>query len=238
MKIIFAFFYLFPLLGFCQGNEIGNTGKLSIGLSFSPNYSFRQLKYSEENKWIMDMRNDEEIPKYGFATGVNLHFQISRRIALETGIIYSDQGESTRDKNLTWATPNPAYPVKGNVVYHYQYIDFPLSIEYSTLAKRINYSFSSGIIMNVFIAKRSTVKLGYADGHKNRNTSSIDFGYNKINLSAILGFGLNYKISNRLVLQIKPVFQRSITSIVSDRGSKEYLYNFALCSGVYYKLSK
>ena len=90
--------------------------------------------------------------------------------------------------------------------------------------------------MNVFLAKRTAITSVYADGNKNRTSSGKDLGYAKLNLSAMLGFGLNYKISNRLSVQIEPLFRRSISSIVSDKSSKEYLYNFGICMGVYYDM--
>ena len=233
IKIFFAFIFLHPLIGFCQERQINNHGKLKIGLSFSPNYCFRQLRYTEANKWIGNMRNNE-IPKRGFTTGANLQYQINKKIILETGLLYSDQGEKTKVKDIVWITPDPAYPIKSNVIYHYQYIDLPLTIQYRYPGNRINYFFTTGIIMNVFLVKRTAVTSQYADGNKNTNASAKDLGYAKLNLSAKLGFGLNYKISNRLSIQIEPVFHRSITSILTDKSTKEYLYHFGICSGVYY----
>jgi hypothetical protein len=100
-------------------------------------------------------------PNADFTAGANLQYQINKKIILETGLLYSDQGEKTKTKDIIWVTPDPAYPIKTNVVYHYQYIDLPLSVQYRSSANKINYFFTTGIVMNVFVAKRTAVKSEY-----------------------------------------------------------------------------
>ena len=117
-----------PLTVFCQTKDSTSFRKIKIGVAFSPDVCYRILNYNASNKWIADIINGEEIPKFGLTTGVNIQYSFSKKIALELGILYSDKGEKTKTTNLIWSTPNPAFPTKSNTTFHYQYSDIPLKV--------------------------------------------------------------------------------------------------------------
>ena len=72
--------------GQSQQNEFRKT---SIGITFSPAYCFRSLDYAQNNKWIEDLRNENETPIFGYTTGINIKYNLSEKNAIKTGLLFS-----------------------------------------------------------------------------------------------------------------------------------------------------
>ncbi len=90
MKQFFTLFFTFLSINiFAQKTK--QSSKISIGYSFSPDYSFRTLKNGDGNNStdiVIKSRNDNEKAKFGYTTGINVTFSFSEFFGFETGVQY------------------------------------------------------------------------------------------------------------------------------------------------------
>jgi len=239
MRLFFTLLTLIPLTVFSQVNDSTPSRKFSFGITFSPDYCYRTLKSDTSVKWLTDSRDSLEIPKFGFTAGLNLALKINNRISLETGLLFSDKGEKTKEFALFGITPSgqpdPDQPTKCSSVFHYSYIDIPVKVHYYLLTQRAKLFLSAGISPNVFLSQSVTSTFEYSDGHTTKTTSAGNAGFTGINLTVIAGLGFGYDLTNKFYLKIEPEYRRSITSIV-DAPMKVYLYSIGINTGLYYKL--
>jgi hypothetical protein len=234
MRALFLFLLIIPLSAYCQSSGTITKRNFSIGLSVSPDYSFRTLKANASNQWFADSRNDIEIPKIGYTVGLKLHSGLNKRFSFEAGLLFSDKGERTRKTDLNFAQSKQALPIKSSMIYHYFYLDIPLKVRYYFLATGNGGFFvSAGLSPNFFLSQKSTSIVEYDDGHIKKN-HSFRGNLSRVNLSFTAGIGFQTDISKALYLSIEPTYRRSITSII-DAEPKSYLFSAGLDLGLYYR---
>lgn len=209
-----------------------------VGVLFSPDYCYRLLNYHPSYEWVEDMRNTEEVAIFGYTTGLDIRMDLTNKIVLETGLFYSIKGEQTKYTELLWTTPNPDYAVKSKTKHLFKYIDIPLKVHYLFGTKNIKWFVSTGIALNVFSERKTQIISEFSDGQKASDNSAVDLGYLKFNLSAIVGFGINYDLTKRISVSVEPVYRQFINSIVADIKAKENPYSFGANVGIYYTLKK
>tara|TARA_R110001592_G_scaffold237306_6_gene496198 strand:+ start:4612 stop:5340 length:729 start_codon:yes stop_codon:yes gene_type:complete len=232
---------LLQVCSFGQETETPSS-KFSFGFSFSPDYAYRKLKNSggTNNESIIDFRNSSERPKLGITTGLRVLYQLSTKWKLELGALYSDKGEQE-----TWNSSSNIDPRKGFVfgeyssmkyIYHYQYIDIPLKVNYTISSKRLNLFVSGGVSTNFFLNNTTTSRLEKEDGTVTTNRSS-GADLLPVNFSAMIGFGANYQLNHCLSIRLEPEFRHSITSII-DAEVKQYPYSFGVNTGIIVLLNR
>jgi Outer membrane protein beta-barrel domain len=230
---------IIPLTLCCQNADTTKPGRISIGISFSPDYCYRFLNSRGLNSWVADSRDTSEIPKFGYTVGVNVAWRINNRICIEAGLLYSDQSYQTKNCTLfdlnTSGKPDTLFPAISKSTYHYIYLDIPVKVNYYLLIKRAKLYITGGISLNIFLAQKSTLKIDFKDDQTKTYNSTITSGLTKINLAAIAGFGFSYDVTKRIYFKIEPVFRCSITPIV-QAPLREYLYSIGLNTGLYYRL--
>lgn len=239
MKNLLAFLIIIPLTTFSLISDTIAKKKFAVGISFSPDYAYRTLKTDASSQWIADNRNDTEIPKFGYTTGLNFSMTLGKRFSVEIGALYSDKGEKTKKINLVWGTPDPDAPTKVKFIHHYYYLDIPLKVNFHFFKIRKNGFFvSAGISSNIFITEKTTTIADYSDGHTSTNTRFDQDELKKLNFAFTAGIGYQNHLSNKLLLNVQPTYRRSITPvnhIVYDGWIRSYLYSLGLDIGLYYK---
>lgn len=235
MKYLVVFFVLIPLLGFTQNTDVSES-KFSIGLSFSPDYSFRKIvsDNSLSSNSIVNHRDTFEIPKLGFTGGLSLQYRLGRVFTIETGLYFSDKGEKTNDMPLIMEVDEGMRNVR--FVYHTSYIDIPLKTNINLLSGNFKAYISAGVVANVFIFERNVSFVEYASGKENKNSSLTTtlFDYNRLALGFMAGFGLSYDISDKFTCKFEPNYKRFITS-ATHAPIKGFFYSTGLNVGVDYK---
>jgi len=72
MKITKLFFTVvlisISFSGFTQSYKYLSKKRFSVGVSFSPDYTYRTLKSNVDNNGFIDMRNETETARFGFTT--------------------------------------------------------------------------------------------------------------------------------------------------------------------------
>ena len=85
-------FIFLSIVAIGQPKEIDSTKKFSIGINFSPDYSYRRL-HSDIDDGFVEIRNKIESPRFGFTSGIVARYQLGSRFALESGLQFSDKGD-------------------------------------------------------------------------------------------------------------------------------------------------
>ncbi|MCF6357084.1 MAG: PorT family protein [Draconibacterium sp.] len=223
---------LFSLFALAQSNEKNLAKKLSIGVSFSPDYSYRRL-YSSDDNIFVDIRNKEGSPRFGFTTGIITSYKINNRFELESGIQFSDKGDKygfVLDDLILPGDPfnerdDPSIPEKFTSEYHFYCVGIPVKINYYFLRKNFGLFISMGVSADYLIDAKIKNKSEFKDRTEKNSTTINNEDFNKLNIVGLTGFGIDYIITPRIKFQLEPVFRYSFTPI-DDTPLKGYLYSF------------
>ena len=247
MKLLTTFsLILLSMLVLAQSKENISTRKLYVGVSFSPDYSYRRL-YSPDDDSFVDLRNEAESPRFGFTTGIVISYQISNRFVLESGILFSDKGDkygfviddlisfddfgniiTGRDIN------DPLIPEKHTSKYHYYFLGIPLKMNYYFLKKNVGLFMSIGVSTDYLIDAKHTSKSEFKDRTEKIIKPFNNADFNRVNIVGLVGFGIDYKITHRIKFQFEPVFRYSFTPLVNT-SLKGYLYSFGVDFTVFFQ---
>jgi hypothetical protein len=189
------------------------------------------LKPDEDSKWIADIRDTLEIAKFGYSVGANFVYKINKKIDVETGILFSDQGERTKKYALE-DVPSGQEPVMYSFNFHHYYLNVPLKANYYILTGKLKFYVTAGISANVFLSQKVTSITSFGNSDS-RTTSKNNSGFSRINLAVLAGCGIKYPINSKANLKIEPVYMRSVTSII-NAPVKSYLYSFGMNIGIFY----
>lgn len=234
MKIFILILILLPHVGPCQASDSLAYKRISLGVLFSPDYCYRRLEYDADSKWVSDRRNADEIPKYGFTAGATIRYYVNKRFTLESGIVYSDKGEKTKKRTLTWAIPESSFPTHSVTTYHYRFFELPLALNYYFQLSRFRFYIATGASVNIFLERKTTIELIYGNSNKSRSSSSADLGFKKITYSVLASCGMDYSFNKRLTLNIEPRYRGALSSILENDKAGDYLYSVGIGIGVYY----
>ena len=221
-------------------NEIAeaNFAKTQIGINASLDVGYRLLENnfgfgSSIADTIIEMRNESEIPKIGYTTGLNALFNLKSNFSLETGLQYSNKGYQTKMTDLIAFQPiDSLMPEKMKSIYNYHYVDVPFRFIYVIGRNKIRFLMSAGVTANIFIKETHTSVRIYSD-RKERNTNPTAIDYKRVNFSPMLSLGIDYKINREINLRIEPTFRYGVLKII-DAPVSGYLYNGGLNISCYY----
>lgn len=233
-KLLFGFLTLFSFHANSQTPEI-KPAKLAIGFTFSPDYCYRSIGSDPASESIKNYRDDMEIPKFGFTTGGRILFTLGNKVSLESGLLFSDKGERTKEITYRYLDYDERAPVSGKHNYHYYYLDVPVKMNYYLTSQKVKFFVSAGTSVNFFIAHKTTSTLTFADGRVEDRKIATEFAFNQVNVAALAGMGADVAISEKLSLRVEPIYRRSVVSIINT-PIKSNLYSFGMNFGVFLKL--
>jgi len=212
--------------------------RVLIGVNFSPDYCYRTLKNndgSSSSTFVLESRNDREIAKFGYTAGLNVCYNFTNLIGIETGVQYSNKGYQTKMQDLIWGQPDPSLPTKAKFIYNDNYIDIPLKVNFTFGKKKFRFCASAGLTTNIFINETSTSVQEFSDGDQKKQTSKTSFSYKRIDLSPTVSIGVDYKINNKMNLKVEPTFRYGVLKII-DSPVTGYLWNAGLNISYYFGL--
>jgi hypothetical protein len=221
-----------------QGQDTNPTQKILIGFSFSPDYSSRTLKNNDgspSSDLVIKSRNDNEVAKFGFTTGLNVCFNFSQLVGLETGIQFSNKGYKTKSQDLTYFPPNPSLPTKAKTNYAYQYIGIPLKAKFCFGKSKVRFVSSIGFMTNFLLNVKQTTNYEYSNGKTEKKSQSSKSGFNKVDFSPMVSVGVDYKLTNKIHLLAEPTFRYGAVK-TKDAPVTENLWSAGLNIGFYYAL--
>lgn len=229
IKFSWLFFIVFfPLFINGQNSESQSSKKLSFGVNFSPDYTYRRLYMENDEHNFVDMLDEMEDPRLGFTTGLVAYYQISNRFTFESGIQFSDKGE--KSKMNIWvessgnSTTDPAIPEKNKSFNHYYYLGVPIKLNYYFLQNKFKMFASVGVITDFFVDGKNKLILYYKD-RTEKQLNDIDNDFNLINYVGLASFGIERDISTKLRFRFEPTFRYSFTP-VAIAPMERYHYSF------------
>lgn len=231
-QFLMLFLTLLSFTTFGQNSKQAN--KISIGYNFSIDNSFRTLKNSDGNSstdLVINSRNNIEIAKIGYTTGLNLLFHFSDLFGFETGVQYSNKGYKTKEQELTYLPPNPSLPNKLTSSYSYQYIGIPLKAKFSFGKSKAHFTSAAGFMTNFLINIKQTNNYTYSDGNTEKKNQSSTTGFNKVDISPMVSIGVDYNLTDKIHIIAEPTFRFGLLS-TKDAPVKEKLWNAGLNLGV------
>src|SRR5687767_951191 len=96
MKKIVALFVLGMIFftAFTQESK----SKFAIGAIISPNMAYRTLTPEKDYPYpeIVDAFNEMEAPKFGYSVGFTVLYSVHKKIKLQSGVGFSDNGYRTK----------------------------------------------------------------------------------------------------------------------------------------------
>ena len=228
MKLVYSIFIcLFSIALQAQDSIQTDTTKWKkhqIGFTYSPDYNFRFLQADANTTWIKNISDSMEVPKFGYSAGINYALKLGEKTTLNTGVIFSDNGEKTKN-NVELQTVNDTNP--------YYFVSVPIRIDYTVYSKKVAIYTTLGITNNFFINHRIVM---YEDGKK----EAIEFNNKKdlmaYNIGGIAGFGMNAKLSDNWIFKLEVLYKQSITSVNND-PVKKWLYAVGPNFGLYYSFN-
>jgi hypothetical protein len=208
-----------------------------IGYSFSPDYSFRTLNNtggSSSTDLVIKRRNEVELPKFGFTTGLNILVNFSKRAGLETGLQFSARGYKGKGMNLVFETPDPTLVTNASSSYSYQYIGIPLTARFGFGKSKVRFVSSVGFITGFLLNAKQITTYTYTNGRRDKQAQSIkDFA--RIDISPLISIGVDYEVTDKIHLIAEPTFRYGVTK-TKDAPVGEHLWSAGLNMGIYYGL--
>lgn len=241
------FFILCCMSIFVYAQDSTKTKKASrffIGVNFSPDYCFRTLKNTDGSAistMIYDNDNKIQTAKFGFSSGINACYIITKHISVDLGVQYSNKGYQTAENTLIFGPPprrgfiNTTLPTSGKIIYRYNYLDIPLKVNFVFGKKKLRLISSIGLTTNIFVSETNSFVGKYSNGSSFKNSSTSTSGHTKVNLSPTISCGIDYKINERMFFRIEPTFRYGILNTV-DAPIAEYIWNTGLNVSYYFGL--
>jgi hypothetical protein len=222
------------------------SNKLYIGLNFSSDYCYRQLKSdgSSEADMIMKSRNDFEIPKLGYSAGINVNYKLNEKFGIEGGLQFSNKGYKRGTQNLTYGDlidprngytyqVSAAYPSQASIAYAYYNLDIPVKVNYTLGKRKLRFIAGAGLTTNVFVSRNSKMVLTYSDSHTTTSQASYKSGYNKVNLSPTVSAGIDCQMKNGNHFRFEPTLRYGLIPVM-DAPISEYLWTTGLNLSYYF----
>jgi hypothetical protein len=235
MKKIFLLFLVIPFVACAQepivADQPAKPHKWLIGVAGSLDYSYRTLKSSSDVAWIVDGRNDLEIPKLGYTVGASLSRQISDKFRLNVGLNYANHGYRQKERQMMFEENGTLETAKGYLSYQYNYLELPISIGYRIVRKgAFSLHASAGIMPGYLLAVVNKSSITYNNGAVKSFRGEGTDGYSRFAFAAIAGIGVEYGLSARAILSATPTFRYSLTKSV-DAPIEEHLWSAGLSVG-------
>lgn len=231
---------------FSQSTDSSSISKWSIGITASPDLCYR-IPYNSKSLAII---TNEQRYKINASMGFNVAYQMTKKLSIETGILYSGKGQVIISPETSWQTPggtydptipnNPSsvtqYTPEKRIAIKYQYLEIPFKFNAYLLNKRFKIYTGIGASANVFVGK--TTRVNYKENNKRKSELSHDFNKNNIpmvDVALIAGVGFSYDVSNKLLVKLEPNYRQFIRPMI-DFPVSGYLYSIGCNVGVYFKL--
>lgn len=236
MKQIFKslVFLILPITSFCSEGDSIRSDKFQLGVTYSPEMSYRHLKATTDYNWFKKIQDDMDAPKFGFSAGINFGCILSTRLTLEIQALYANKGYQTKERIVETelqSGPLIKMPYLSNAVYSYRYLDIPLKLNYYLINKKVKFYITAGFSANIFLDQQTTTIIKYKDGSENKFKSNTKKGGEPFNFSTLVGVGLNYNLSDHNIFKIEPAFNYSITPLM-NAPIKNHLYTAGIRVGI------
>jgi hypothetical protein len=245
-KTILIIFIVLSGIMSAQDNAGGTTPKTKrffLGINFSPDLCYRTLKNSDGTAFIknlMDADNKNETYKFGFTSGINACYLLTKHINIEVGVQYANKGFETKESALIFGVPRSGIiyntsnnPTSGKIIYVFNYLDIPLKVNFVFGKKKTRFITGIGLTTDILIRGTNTFKGETAAGSTVKNSSNVTGNYNRVNLSPTISCGIEHTLNSRMFFKVEPTFRYSVLK-VADAPIGTYLWSAGINLSCYF----
>lgn len=228
-------------LGFhihAQDGATIKTKRIKIGIGYAPSLTYRVLRYSDQQHFLENERNDSEIPKYGQSLSLLAQKEIFKKNYLELGLSFSDAGYRTRKTDLNWASSMGSLPNAVRTKISYRHIGLYARYKYEVFGNKIKFYFGAGLSFEALMQRKTTVIEYKADRVVRKSNSKVRAGYSEIHFSPLLLIGTKLKISEKFMVCLEPAYKAGLVSIVPGYANREFLYSLGMNTILLYTFGK
>lgn len=237
-KLLLIYLLVIPLATTSQ-EVVKKPSVFSLGVSFSPEYSYRVLKATEDKyEWSVKYSDSLDKPKFGYTAGFYASHDILKQLTLETGIMFSDKGDKMTTSNFEALDPNDPLLLRLKsitMIKTYYYLEIPVRVSCRIVSAKLSVAIVAGISGNIFLDSKTKTIMRYNDGSPDEKDTNSGGNGNRGTVSVLAGIGLDYKLTDKLCIGFEPVYKRDITTVYSSDITKLYFYSFGANIGIKYR---
>ena len=221
---------------FGKGNPIdpqfaGNPSSSNLTMAYGVNVSYQLSNKLKIRSGIGKVTMSYDIKDVLFSAAIIPNAIASIDYSPE-GSNYQIQGNSGRSSyssiETSFAPESASMAMLGDINQQFGYIEIPLEIEYKLIDKKIGVNIIGG--GSSLILDENTLLL-------NSNNQTAHLGkannINDLSFSTNIGLGVNYKLTERLKLNLEPIFKYQINTFNNTQNLQPYY--FGVYSGLSYK---
>lgn len=217
--------------------------RFSLEAFGAPNHSFKRLKNDEFLAAPgRDKKEAEHSEQQGssFSAGLLVDYAVSKHISLQTGLVYTSSKTDIASKTVyarqdnnghakyelncssgyvyispkTGSTPaiGDSMKVMGSSA-HISYLGVPVSVSYVLKYGKFVFKPGAGLSLNFLTSNNSQTRFGNNPNWPREKETGEIAGLKKAYLDASAGLGIDYMISRRIGVGVRPLFRWALTSI-------------------------
>lgn len=219
--------------------------KLSFGAFLLPSVGYRDLTINEQSLYgqqTIATRNDYEIPRFSYGIELIGSIPVSRTLAVEAGIGYTETGYRFDTSKLTFGDmidPRRGFTYTTNaritdIIFDYRYVTLPVRLAYILGKGKVRWVTKAGVSVGYLLMRSSTLVSELSDGSRFRNTTENTTSYNRFGLFPTFSTGVGYALNAHLALGLAPFASYGVLP-TADASINEDLWNAGLSAGVMWK---
>ncbi len=199
--------------GISANYKFSNRWKLETGLSYTKHGQSKNALVYEN-----DLRNDPAKIDLSTSAGRINSSKLPQEIGQQ---LSQDSQTNSSDRFVTNSKTDT------EIHQHFDYIEIPMVLKYKIYQDKIDFSLLSGISTAVMVNNQTEVTI-------NGQTNSLGGIGNlrKFLYSSVLGFGMQYEISQGWFLNVEPTFKYALHSINPSKDYQHKPYSLGVYTGV------
>jgi len=117
-----------------------------------------------------------------------------------------------------------------NFEQRFEYIEVPLLVRYKMIDKRWGMDMLGGFSANLLVGNEVYLNNGSSDSHVGKTKDM-----SRLNYSANVGFGMGYRLSNKIELRVEPQLKYYLNSLSNNPDVNFKPYSIGVYTGVSYR---
>lgn len=221
--------------------------KFKLGAIYSPDDCYRISKSTSSGyKSTKELRDNEDKPVFGYTTGLSAMAYLNKSIGMETGVYYTKKGEQGELLRYIYDPTTHYRSYVFDYTYNYNYLEIPLKFNYTISDKGISYFINAGIGLEIMLKPEAELVYKLQDFSRTDKYILDKDLYQQINLSTIVGLGIDYTITKKLAMSFEPTYTQLLTPVYfrdltkiypptyDSDGVKEYPFSIGARVGIHY----